>query len=441
MKCCNSKSRVRNLKSIVKWNPMHDFDFFFKLFSISFLFFGIYKKDPCKQKLLRIIEIIADIILFYCLLIPFRVYKDKGASAIYSLSALASVLFLLLIRVWFFRKRDEIVSVAEEISKLYKVISEDTYENTNNTRKWIILLYIFCIIVSVFLSLIQIYQHFVGDQGMLYINVISSDLNILSLNNKIFQQILALCIIFNNYIAFMTYLLSLMFCCIFYEILQKLLIVFGQKLSEDKKFLLETNGDIRYLNTFHESPLTNKHMVSNSGHEICDLLMKNIDYFNSLKTIATKIDNITSLVAVSLISLAITALFETRSISILAISNTESENAFSMLELTTFSFAFLVVTSLSFCASNVTSSFEETVQIIRLFTRKLSGSIRSPKTNEGVLLLMLVNNSNTTEIYMTGWGMFKLNKSLVLTIAGVMITYGVIINQMVAEKISISSKP
>lgn len=136
---------------------------------------------------MRITEIIVGIFLFYSLPMSFRVNITKGASAIHNCCALAAILFLLLINIWYFRKRDEILSVTEELSRIYKEISDDTCENTNNTKQWIVFLYIFCITVSILTNLIYIYLHFVGDQGTSYIHVIAADLDNLSINNKVFQ--------------------------------------------------------------------------------------------------------------------------------------------------------------------------------------------------------------------------------------------------------------
>lgn len=436
MKCCNSKSRVRNIHTVDKPNSIYDFDFFFKLFSVSFIFFGIYRKHPRTQKVLRIIEIIFDIIIFYCLLIPLRVSLKYNPSAMNSFSTLAPVLFVLLIRISFLKKRDEILSVAEEISKNYLIISEEMHENTSNTKKWIVLPYIFCIFFAIFITIVEACHNYADNQGMLYISVIATDLNKLSVDNKVFRQLLGLCLTFSSCMAFMTYLLSLLFCCIFYKFLQKLFIVFGQKLSEHQKLLGDMKDGISFTNRSHESLDINKSLFSNLGREICDLLVKKTNQFNNLKSLATKIDNITSVVAASLFALAIASLFEAQNFSILANGIFQSNKTFIVLETGILFLAFLVVICLSFCASNVTSAFEEVVQIIRSFSSNLCEITHPSKTNQLVLMLMFLNNSNTTEIHMTGWGMFNINKNLVLTIAGVLVTYGVMINQMMTNQMT-----
>lgn len=434
MKCCKRNICIRNIQTTNKWNPIYDFTFFFKLLSVSFLTFGICRNNPGKQKWLRKIEIIANIILFYCLLIPLRMNIQKSSSTIYICCALATVLFLLLLCISFFMKREEILSVAEEISTILKKISKSKYNTTNHMRNWIVLFYFSCIIIAIFMDLTEIYNLYVDDQGSSYQNVIAADLNMLSMNNEYFERMLGIIITFNNYIAYMTYVSSLLFCCVFYKFLQKLFIVFGQKLFEDKKILIDMEGNMNFLNVPQESPVKNKSFVLNSGREISDFLMKKIDQFNNLKSVATKIDSITSVVALCLISLAITSLFETQSFSILAKGNLERQKVLFMFETSMLFLAFVVVASLSICASNVTRSFEKTVLIIRKFTSCLSVKMSPKKAKKLMLMLIFVNNCNTTAIHMTGWQMFNINKSLILTVAGGLVTYGVIINQMLISK-------
>lgn len=434
MKCYKRNNCFQNIQTIKKWNPIYDFAFFFKLFSVSSLMFGICGNNPRKQKWLRKIEIIANIILFYCLLIPLRVNIQKSASTIYICCALATVLFLLLLRISLFMKREEILSVAEEISTILKKISDTKYNTTDHTRNWIVLFYFSCIIIAIFMDFTEIYNLYVDDQGSSYQNVIAADLNMLLMNNEFFETMLGIIIIFNNYVAYMTYLSSLLFCCIFYKFLQKLFFVFGQKLSENKKILTDMEGNINFLIVPQEYPVINKSFVLNSGREISDFLMEKIDQFNNLKSVATKVDSITSVVALCLISLAITSLFETQSFSILAKGNLERQKILFMFEISMLFLAFVVVASLSFCASNVSQSFEKTVLTIRKFTSSLSMKMSPKKTKKLILMLIFVNNSNTTKIHMTGWQIFNINKSLILTVAGGLVTYGVIINQMMIRK-------
>lgn len=106
-------------------------------------------------------------------------------------------------------------------------------------------------------------------------------------------------------------MLSLFFRFIFYKFLQKL-----SNLSEHQRLLKDMKDDTDFTNILQKSVDINKSLLSNSCHEIRDLLIKKTNLFNHLKSIANKTDNITSVVAVSIIALAIASLFEVQNFSL-----------------------------------------------------------------------------------------------------------------------------
>lgn len=115
---------------------------------------------------------------------------------------------------------------------------------------------------------------------------------------------------------------------IFYKFLQKL-----SNLSEHQRLLKDMKDDTDFTNILQKSVDINKSLLSNSCREIRDLLMKNTNLFNHLKSIATKIDNITSVVAASIIAFAIVSLFEVQNFSFLVKDVFESNKAFIIFEI------------------------------------------------------------------------------------------------------------
>lgn len=430
MKCLNRKIHVSGIKESDRWNPKNEMQFLFKLFSFAFLTFGISKNNPRRRKWLKSFELLFDIFLMYTLSITLRRNINTASSSIYSCCALASVFFIILMRLWFFSKGDQVLTLAQDISQTaFKM----KFDSNASYRKWILLCFLLSLICSFCMSFIEVNDVIVQDARGLK-SVIASDLNFLSINHRLIQEIVMVCIMFNEIIIFMTYMLTLLLCCTFYLFLQKLFNIYSLQLHNQRLFSDSSSDELNALPRLSVAlswlPVG---YYQNTGHKMRDLLREKIEHFNSLKSLAEKVDSCTSVVAMALIALAMTAMFETQSLLILSRHELKNQKIIFVLEIGMAVLSFSVVSSLSICASKVSSSSERSFQAVREFADNFSAKMQFMKPDQLILLLMFVNNCNATEIHMTGWQMFNINKSLILTVVGALVTYGVIIGQLVSN--------
>lgn len=439
------KSTNDSSKTDEKWNPMDDFNLLFKMLSITSINFGVFRENVLKKRCMKCVEIIFNIGLAYTMSINFRITIRNVSSPVYSCCAFATIFFLFLIRYGFFRRGNQILSLGHEISEYCRAVSLHAIHKSY--RKQIIVSYFICTVSSILMTIIEVNRVIAAEQVELYKKLIASDLSLISLQNEFIQTTIVVFEIGFEILAFMTYLSTVLFCCTCYVFLHKLFEDFCSELRLFQK-IFSTN---MYDTEHQKRPLrkiANQHSlffgvrrvisiqdsnIKDMNRKISNFVMEKIDQFNNLKHLASKTDDMLSPFAISLLSLAVSSLFETQSFTILAKGSFTNQKLNFLFEVLMTLLSFFVVTSLAFCGSKVSKSAENISQNVREFASKICPNTHSLNSELLILALIFVNNCNKTEIHMTGWKMFNINKSLILSVVGGLITYGVIINQMIEK--------
>lgn len=437
--CRRRKQRKENIKP---WNPKADFDLAFKLLPICAITFGIFQKRPLLKRLVTYFEVTFDIVLVYVMSLELRVSIYTASSPVYTCCALATTSFIIVLRLWFFFSGSKILSLATHFDECHEAMSKKA-KSVTGFKNFIISSYVACIAFTILIIFLVTNRMHTSNHGRKYLRLITGDFDTVSVNNELILTVITQCVVFSEGAAYTTYLLALLLCCIFYAFLKRLFGIFILQLLEDRAVLVSASslkGTKKGKTLFKDCQKRISTVVSNSGiirnegtSEFYSILHKNNETFQKLKRLANDADDTMSLCSFCLVGLSVSSIFETQSMSMStdSFANETMMNAAFKFVLTIV--AFFVVCSLSFAGSKVSTAAEEIRESVKRLAIKIAGDVHDLTFEELVQMLMFMNSCNTTEIHMTGWQMFNVNKSLILTVAGALVTYGVLIDQMVKQ--------
>ncbi|KAG8180807.1 hypothetical protein JTE90_008592 [Oedothorax gibbosus] len=157
-----------------------------------------------------------------------------------------------------------------------------------------------------------------------------------------------------------------------------------------------------------------------------------LDFYNRLNKAVADIDEVLSPCVLLLYGLMVSGQFYTLTVLISQDITEQSSLTTAIQNAIVFLLtmvAFLVVTLL---ASKVNEVAEDVKRSLHNLSNKIAEIERSTINDEGIAssYLILVSILNGSHLSFTGWRMFNINRSFILTTMGVMISYGVIIVQI-----------
>lgn len=425
-----------------KWNPKEDFDLCLKLLSICAINFGIFKNRIFMKKIAKYFEIIFDILLVYVMSVDLRASILIASSDVYACCAVVTTVFIIFLRIWFLRKAPKILCIVDTIADVYEKVAA-TSKVERGYKKCIAMCYSTCVIFAIMITVLVANRVYMSNHGRMYFRVIVEDFDTVYVNNRLIIGIITPCIIVSESIAYTTYLLAAFICCFFYIIVEKLFTTFCFQMMENelkntqnqpkkckkkqiasKKFPLFAMK--RIVSVFHC-----KKSSHNGKESLLAFLNKNNKIFNKLIFLASSVDEAISACSFCLIGLSVSGIFETQSMSVLGTDSLTNEIMYGAFKYVLTALAFFVVCGLCFCASKVSKAAAETSENVRHFIAGIANHTENLTVEELIQMLIFANDcNNSTEVNMTGWQMFNINKGLILTVTGALVTYSVLIDQI-----------
>ena len=400
--------RVRDcdLYSSKKWSVAEDFNILFKvLLAAGLTFQPLHTKKPKHKVCVRISEIVINIMELLIVFVNIFFWQNRYSSWELHFSTSLTIFLALSVRFVLYLCRRKIPKMVRNLVDLYDDI---TKKKPYKSLKLPIL-------VSCFTSLIltamasaldgfRVYVERTKDEHSIRFLIQLNDTN--GIHQKWMYHMFLTLVPIKMYFAYGVPMLVLIFCCSIYTISKRIMLAYHDCI---KKYNKET----------YRLMLTN------------NTLSLYLNYYNRITQCIAEIDDVLSPCVLLLYGLMICAQFYT--LTVLISSDTEPTSFTTIVHnvivflLTTVAFLLVTLT-----ASRTSEIAEDIKRSLQKLSEKVTSADGTTVCDDGIhnTYLVLVSILNGSHLTFTGWRMFNINRSFILTTTGVIISYGVIIVQI-----------
>lgn len=407
----NNRRRIIRVRDSELYSPdkrevVADVDILFKVLLATGLTFPSLNAKKTKHKVCaRIFEIVINTMALFIVFVNIFFWQRRYSSVTLHFSTSLTIFFALSVRFVLYLSRGKIPKMIRNLVNLYDDITRRKPYKPLKTR----------ILISCFTSLLLTAMTSVIDGFQIYVQRAKGEHSIqflFKLNDTdgrhqkwMYHMFMALVPI-KMYFAYGVSMLILIFCSSIYTIAKRIVLAYHDSIK-------------KYNRDNHRVILTN------------NTLSVYLSYYNRITQCIAEIDDVLSPCVLLLYGLMVSAQFYTLTV---LISNDTEPTSFTIglhnsivFLLTTV--AFLVVT---LTASKITEIAEDIKRSLQKLSEKVINADGTIVCGDGInnTYLVLVSILNGTQLTFTGWKMFNINRSFILTTMGVMISYGVIIVQI-----------
>jgi hypothetical protein len=388
-----------------KYKIVKDFDILLKILLAAGLSFAPLNGKKRKTKFLsKFTEVAINVLALFVVLVNIFFWQRRYSSVTLHFSTFLTIFFALAVRFALFLNRGQIPRMIRHLIYLYEDI---TRKKPYKSLKIPILIgcvtTLFLTMTASILDGYRIHGDRAKGEHSIYFLIPLNDTD--GRYQKWMHTMFMLLVPIKMYFAYGVSVVILIFCSSIYTVVKRIVYAFHDQIKQhnrESQILLLTN----------------------------DMLSAYLNYYNRIIQSVSEIDKVLSPCVLLLYGLMVSGQFYT--LTVLISKDTEVTSVttglhnFLVFLLTTV--AFLVVT---LTASKVTEISED----IKISLQKLSEKVTSKdeissgnSINNTYLILLAILNG--THLSFTGWKMFNINRSFILTTMGVMISYGVIIVQI-----------
>ncbi|GBL88075.1 hypothetical protein AVEN_133727-1 [Araneus ventricosus] len=384
-------------------NLSEDLNFLFKVLLLAGLVFP--PLNSRKQKLkwfAKLFEAIVHLCAIFIIVVNIFFWQRRYSSVTLHFSTTLTIFLAIAVRFSLCLVRKKIPQMARNLVLLYDDV---TWNKQHKSLKYGMMLSCFLpLILSVIASILDVYhiqaERAKEEHSIQFIIKVKGMTNYQSWVYYMFLFLVPI----KMYYAYGVSVIIFIMCCEVYTIAKRIVVALNEQIEnhDNSRFLITSRTLNGYLN-----------------------------FYNRLNQTIAEIDDVLSPCVLLLYGLMVSGQFYTLTVLISQDTETVSlptgfQNVIVFL-LTTV--AFLVVTLI---ASQVT----EVAENVKRSLYKLADSVvnndeltvnEKEATNSYLVLIAILNGS---QLSFTGWKMFNINRSFILTTMGVMISYGVIIVQI-----------
>lgn len=351
----------------------------------------------------NVFEAVYHIFAVFIIVVNLFFWQRRYSSVTLHFSTTLTIILAILVRFALCLSRKKIPQMLRNLIHLYEDV---TWRRAHKSmKKTILLSCLIPVLLTTISTILDTYhlqamrakeEHSI--QFMIKLDVINNDNQ-----NWMYYMFLFLGPI-KMYFAYGVSVMIFIFCCVVYTLAKRIVLALNDQIrSHDNYEMVVTNRTISVY----------------------------LDFYNRLNKAVADIDEVLSPCVLLLYGLMVSGQFYT--LTVLISKDTETTGLTTAMQnvivflLTTV--AFLVVT---LTASKVNEVSEDVKRSLHKLANNVTEIERSVINDSGVAnsYLILVSILNGSQLSFTGWRMFNINRSFILTTMGVMISYGVIIVQI-----------
>lgn len=402
----NKTSEVQVIESTISQRNkiVKDFEILSKVLLAAGLTFPSLKGRKMNNFCPKLFEIIVNIMAIFVIFVNIFFWQRRYSSVTLHLTTSLTISLALSVRFVLLLYRRQIPKMIRNLILLYEDI---TYKKIHKSfKKPIVIGCFITLLLMIMASVLECHRIQVDENKGEHSIQFLIKLNDTDGRYQKWMFHLIICLVpIKMYFAYGVSVMILIFCCSVY--------------TAAKRIIVSFHDHIKQSNREDTVPLTNS-MISSY-----------LNYYNRISQSVAEIDNVLSPCVLLLYGLMVSGQFYT--LTVLISKDTEPTSLTTVLQnITVFlltSAAFLVVT---LCASKVTEVFEDAKRSLQKLSEKISSSDEKVfgGSNISNTYLILISILSGSHLSFTGWKMFNINRSFILTTMGVMISYGVIVVQI-----------
>lgn len=382
-----------------------DFQILFKVLRAAGLTIQLSNKKPKCKFCTAIFEHTINLMALFVTFVNFFFWQKRYSSLTLHFTTILTIFLALSVRFVLYLSRGQIPRMVRNLIYLYQDIMRN--KPHKSVKKPILVGCFTILVLTAMASILDGYRIYIdqakGEHSITFIIELND-------TDGTYQRWMYYLFMFlvpvKMYFAYGVSVLILIFCCSVFTIVRRIISAFYDSIK-------------RYSRESSRVMLTNK------------MLSSYLSFYNRITQCIAEIDQVLSPCVLLLYGLMISGQFYT--LTVLISEDTERTSLTTVLHnlivffLTTA--AFLVVT---LTASKITEVSEDIKRSLQKLSENVTSNDEIIFSGNGIsnTYLILLSTLNGSHLSFTGWKMFNINRSFILTTMGVMISYGVIIVQI-----------